>query len=143
MLFPDVNVCLAAMRPDASPAAARVRDWLEGRLNAHEQVGLSELVLSGMIRIATTHWVFNSPSSAAEAVEFADALLSAPAATVVRPGPRHWRIFGDLVTTHRLRANDVPDAYLASLAMEAGATLVTLDRGFARFDGLRRLDPLA
>lgn len=142
MLFPDVNICVAAMRPDASEAAARVRSWLEGSLNGHEQVGFSELVLSAMIRIATNHRVFESPSSSAQAVEFAEALTGAPAATIVRPGARHWGIFRDLVTTHRLRANDVPDAYLCSLAMETGATLVTLDRGFARFEGLRRLDPL-
>lgn len=141
MLFPDVNICLAAMRPDASPQAERVRLWLADRLNGHEQVGFSELVLSSMMRIATNHRVFREPSTPAQAIEFADALLSAPAATAVRPGARHWRIFGDLVTSHRLRANDVPDAYLASLAMEAGATFVTLDRGFARFVGLRRLDP--
>jgi predicted nucleic acid-binding protein len=48
----------------------------------------------------------------------------------------------DLVTSQRLRGSDVPDAYLASVAMEQGATMVTLDRGFRRFEGLRVLDPL-
>lgn len=143
MIFPDVNICLAAMRPDASPTADRVRVWFEDQLNGHEQVGLSHLVLSAVVRISTHHRIFRSPSSPTEAIEFADALLAAPAATVVLPGARHWSIFRDLVTGHRLRANDVPDAYLAALAMEAGASLVTLDRGFARFDGLRRTDPLA
>ena len=130
------------MRPDSSPDAVRVRAWLEAALNGHEQVGLSELVLSAVVRISTHHRIFRTPSSSAEAIAFTDALLEAPAATVVRPGARHWSIFRDLVSTHRLRANDVPDAYLAALAMEAGASLVTLDRGFARFADLRRTDPL-
>lgn len=143
MIFPDVNICLAAMRPDASPVAGRVREWLEGQLNDHEQVGLSTLVLSAVVRISTNHRIFSSPSSPSEAIEFTEALLASPAAAVVSPGVRHWAIFRDLVTMHRLRANDVPDAYLAALAMEAGASLVTLDRGFARFEGLRRRDPLA
>lgn len=141
MLFPDVNVCVLAMRPDAAPMGPDVRAWLEQRLNGHEQVGVSELVLSAMIRIVTNGRIFEEPATGTQAVEFAEALLGAPSATVVRPGHRHWAIFGDLVRTHRLRGNDIPDAYLASLAMEAGAHLATLDRGFARFEGLRRVEP--
>lgn len=64
-------------------------------------------------------------------------------ASVVRLGARHWPIFSELVTTHRLRGNDVPDAHLAAISMEAGAHLATLDPGFRRFDGLRVKDPLA
>jgi toxin-antitoxin system PIN domain toxin len=142
VLFPDVNVCLEAMRPDASTEASRVRDWLEDALNGHEQVGLSELVMSAVVRISTHPRIFRSPSSPADAIAFTDALLAAPAAVVVRPGARHWAIFRDLVAEHRLRGNDVPDGYLAAFAMEAGATFVTRDRGFARFAGLRLADPL-
>jgi len=141
MLFPDVNVVLAAMRPDAYPEADDVRAWLEERLNSPEPVGFSELVLSAVVRISTHPRIFLRPSTPRQAVEFADVLLAAPAATVVRPGRRHWELFQDLVTTHRLRGNDVPDAYLASVALEVGATFVTRDRGFARFEKLRRLDP--
>lgn len=130
------------MRPDASSDASRVRDWIEEALNGHEQVGFSELVMSEVLRISTHPRIFRSPSSPAEAIAFTDALVAAPAAVVVRPGPRHWSIFRDLVAEHRLRGNDVPDGYLAALAMEVGATFVTRDRGFARFAGLRLADPL-
>lgn len=141
MLLPDINVCVLAMRPDATPSGPTVRAWLEERLSGNEPVGFSELVLSAMTRIVTNGRIFTEPATGAQAIEFAEALMSAPSAVVVRPGPRHWAIFADLVTTHRLRGNDIPDAYLASMAMEAGAHLVTLDRGFARFEGLRRIDP--
>jgi predicted nucleic acid-binding protein len=76
-------------------------------------------------------------------LEFCDALLAGPAATRVRAGPRHWGIFTSLVRKHNARANDVPDTYLAALALENGAAIVTRDGDFARFDGLRRLDPVA
>jgi uncharacterized protein len=33
------------------------------------------------------------------------------------------------------------DAHLAALTMEHGATLATTDRDFARFPGLRTIDP--
>lgn len=41
------------------------------------------------------------------------------------------------------RAEHVPDAHLAVLAIEYGLTLQTTDRGFARFSGLRWENPLA
>jgi predicted nucleic acid-binding protein len=34
------------------------------------------------------------------------------------------------------------DAHLCALAIQSGATLCTTDKGFARFDGLKRLNPL-
>lgn len=58
------------------------------------------------------------------------------------PGERHWRIFHGLVEQHGL-CGDIPDAYLAALALEQRATWVTTDRGFARYEGLRLLDPMA
>lgn len=143
MLLLDVNICVAAMRPDSSAQATSVREWLEPRLSGHTPVGISEFVLSAMVRITTHPRIFETPSSPAEATTFADALLAAPAAENVRSGQRHWSIFRSAVAEHRLRGNDVPDAYLASLALEHGATLVTLDRGFFRFAGLKLLNPLA
>lgn len=61
---------------------------------------------------------------------------------MVRAGARHWSIFSQIVGEHRLRGDDVPDAYYAAIALEQGATVVTADRGFARF-GVRTLDPTA
>jgi len=39
--------------------------------------------------------------------------------------------------------NLVGDAHLAALAIEHGATLASSDNDFARFRGLRWIDPLA
>lgn len=140
MLFLDVNICIHAIRSDQ---AGRVSDWLTDRANGSESVGISEFVLAAMTRIVTQRRIFADPSTPEQCVEFGNALLAAPAVTAVRPGARHWQIFGELVTTLRLRGNDVPDAYLAAIALEQGATMVTLDRGFARFPDLGTVDPLA
>lgn len=35
-----------------------------------------------------------------------------------------------------LRANDIPDAFLAATAIDLGARLATFDQGFRRFPGL-------
>jgi uncharacterized protein len=142
MLMLDVKVCVYAFRSE-SRMHAKFKGWLEQALSGSEPVGLPEQVLSSTIRLVTNHRIYGDPSTPAEALSFCDALLDAPAAMRVRPGERHWRIFHGLVAQHGLRGNDVPDAYLAAMALEQGATWVTTDRGFARYQGLRLLDPLA
>lgn len=141
MLILDVNVCLDAFRPTASAEAGRVGEWLAPRLTGDEQIGVSEFVLAAMIRIATHPRIYTEPAPVAAALGFADALLEAPATTVVRPGGRHWQLFSGLARTYDLRGNHIPDAYLAALALEHKATFVTRDRTIGRFPGLRTLDP--
>lgn len=143
MLFVDVNVVVAAFRPGDVTAGSRVREWLLEHLAGYQRVGVSELVLSSMLRIVTNPRVFNEPAAPSSALGFADALMAAPAVLRIRPDQHHWDLFRRLVLQYRLRANDIPDAYLAAMAFENGATMVTSDRGFARFDGLRVVDPRA
>lgn len=136
MLLPDVNVCVYAIRSD-SPDHAAYRDWVNAALNGDEPIGVSELVLSSVIRLITNHQVFLQPSTTREALESCRALRSAPAAIPLRPGSRHWDIFDALCAEVGAKANVVPDAYHAALAIENGATLISTDRGFSRFPGLR------
>lgn len=131
------------LRPDISSNGPEVRRWLEDALNGHERVGVSDVVLASLIRLATNARMLPDPLTPADALVAADALREAPASMWVSPTSRHWDIFARLISTHRLRVNDLPDAWLAALALDHGATLVTLDRGFARFEGLRTRNPLA
>ena len=142
MLIADVNVFVSAHRL-ADVDNTTILAWLESRLDGPETFGISELVLSAFVRIVTNHRAFPNATPPDLAIDFCERVRVAPSATTVAPGPRHWGIFADLVRTTQARANVVPDAYLAALAIENGATFVTRDRGFARFPGLRMLDPLA
>ena len=141
MISPDVNILLYAFRQD-SLEHERYRDWLRAALTGAEPVGVSELVLSGVVRIATHHRVYRQPSTAAEVMAFSEAVLAAPAAVPLRPRERHFAIFGDLCRSVGAKGNLVPDAYHAALAIESGATWITTDRGFARFPGLTWRSPI-
>ena len=99
-------------------------------------LGLSDVALMGVVRLATNPRVFKRPVTTAAVLEYVDALLDPPA-QVVRAGAGHWRRFADLCGELGLRGNLVPDGYLAALALEQGAELVTFDRGFARYPRLR------
>jgi toxin-antitoxin system PIN domain toxin len=140
MLCPDVNVFLYAFRRD-SAAHVEYADWLQDAMTGNEPVGVSELVLSAVVRLATHHRIFRQPSPVVEALQFCDAIRIAPSAVLLRPGAKHWGIFARLCREAGVTANLVPDAYHAALAIENGAIWVTNDRGYARFPTLRWRTP--
>ena len=141
MVLPDVNVLVYAHREDAVHHAA-CRAWLEGVVNGNESYGLSELVLSGVVRVATHPKVFARPSPLAHALEFTEQLRGRPNCVPVAPGRRHWDIFRTLCVEAGAKGNLVPDAFLAAMAIEAGCEWITTDRDFSRFKGLRWRHPV-
>ncbi|GAA1058877.1 TA system VapC family ribonuclease toxin [Agromyces bracchium] len=141
MLIPDVNVLVGAHRTD-SPDHDRLRAWLESTVAGPEALGLTDAVLAGFVRVVTHPRVFVDPTPLETALEQAETLQEAPGVHRVAPGARHWRIFVDLCRTGSARGNLVADAAHAAVAIEAGATWVSLDRDFARFPGLRWRSPL-
>jgi toxin-antitoxin system PIN domain toxin len=135
MLLLDVNVLVHAYREDA-PRHAPVRAWLEGLVYSDSAFALSDLVLSGFLRVVTHPRIFTPPTPLERALEFAEALRAQPNCVVLSPGDRHWSIFTRLCREGDARGNLVPDAYLAALAVESGSQLVSTDRDFARFEDL-------
>jgi toxin-antitoxin system PIN domain toxin len=140
MLLFDVNILVHAFRED-SPRHQEVRQWLEGVLGEETSFGVADLVLSGFIRVVTHPRVFDPPAPLERALDLTEAILAHPGCVVIRPGPRHWRIFLRLCRETDARGNLVPDAYLAALAIESGSEWITFDRDFARFPGLRWRPP--
>lgn len=141
MLLVDVNVLVYAHREDAR-SHERFRAWLESVVNGPEAFGLSDLILSGFLRVVTHPRVFANPTPLQRALEFAEALRSAPNRVAIEPGARHWEIFVELCRDANARGNLVPDAWFAALAIESGSEWVTTDRDYARFPDLRWRHPL-
>lgn len=141
MLLTDVNVLIYAYRGD-SELHEPIRAWLQEALSGDEAFGVSELVLSGFIRIVTNPRIFTPPSPTPHAFEFADRLRRQPNCLPVKPGLRHWDIFARLCKAAGARGGLVADAYFAALAIESGGEWVTTDRDFSRFPGLRWRHPL-
>src|SRR6185369_1360963 len=123
MLLPDVNVLVAAHRDDAD-AHEQCRSWLDGVVNGSEAFAVSEIALSGFVRIVTHSRIFKRPTPLASALAFARFLHEQPHCVVVRPGDRHWEIFERLLVDARATGNLVPDAYHAALAIEGGCEWV-------------------
>jgi toxin-antitoxin system PIN domain toxin len=142
VILPDVNVLVYAHREDTKEHRA-LGLWLEEVIGADQPYALSDVVLSGFIRVVTHPRIFREPSSLDDALSFAEQLLDQSNCVLVQPGPRHWDIFAKLCRTASARGKLIPDAFFAALAIEAGCEWVTTDRDFARFEGLRWRHPLS
>ena len=127
MLLVDVNVYLYAYWEGAEDHLT-YRKWLQDLLVSDEAFGLSELVLSSFVRIATSPRVFSPPASLKEALAFADRIRERPNAVPVSPGPRHWEIFKRLCSAAGAKGTLVADAWFAAMAVESGCEWVTADR---------------
>jgi len=138
----DVNILVYAHRPDAIDHA-RYLAWLQDALNSEEICGLSELALSGMVRIVTHPQIYPKPTPIGLALNFAQELRDDEGSVIISPGARHWEIFTRLCRAAGAKGNFVTDAYFAALAIESGAEWVTADRDFSRFPGLRWRHPLS
>lgn len=98
-------------------------------------------VLAAATRLMTNHRVLRDPFGPDEALAVCDAVRSAPAAITPAVSVRRWSAFSRLTSELGLRANDIPDAYLAATAIDLGARLATFDHGFRRFPGLTVIVP--
>jgi toxin-antitoxin system PIN domain toxin len=141
MILVDANILLYAYNAKAGQHE-RSRAWLEAVLSGPELVRFAWLTLWAFLRIATSPRVFDRPLSASEAQAAISSWLAQPAAGIAEPGERHWEILGALVRDGQAAGPLVMDAVLAAIALEHGARLCTTDRDFARFSGLKWVNPL-
>jgi len=136
MLLPDVNVLVYAHRED-SAAHSVARDWLESALNGDELVGLFNPTLASFVRIVTNRRIFKTPTPPSVALDFVETLRAAPMARPIDEGVSHWEIFVRLCRETNAAGDDIPDAYLAALAIENDCEFISTDAGFARVSGLK------
>ena len=136
--LPDANIWLNALNSTA-PAHRVCRGWLNQATSAGRVLLLNELTECALLRIATHPRLGIAPREVA--LEFHQAILDYPFARRVIPGPNHAGILHHLIRALKLEGNDINDAWLAALAIEQGAALVTLDAGFSRFEGLSLITP--
>jgi toxin-antitoxin system PIN domain toxin len=141
VILVDANLLVYA-HVTAFPRHAAARDWLDGRLNGTPRVGLPWPSVLGFVRLVSNPRVFERPETVEQAWKQAQSWLDGPAAWVPLPTERHREVLSELLSTPALRANHVPDAHLAALALEHGLVLCSTDSDFARFPGLRWENPL-
>lgn len=136
MKLVDANVLLYAVNENA-PHHEEARTWLDDALSGSEGIGFAWVVLLAFLRMSTRADLFRRPLTFEEAADVVSTWLSAPAAVFAHPTTRHLELLRGLVQTTGTAANLVNDAHLAAVALEHDAVIVSFDRDFGRFAGVR------
>ena len=87
----DVNILVQAHRKDADHHVA-ISKWLIQSLREPEGIAVSELVLSGTLRVITHPKVFKEPTPIDTAIEFVEDFRSRPNTHVLAPGENHFHL---------------------------------------------------
>lgn len=140
MFVVDANVLLYAVNSSSSQHVA-AKGWLDDVLSAREAVGFAWVVSLAFLRISTRAGILPHPLTIQESVDTLTGWLASGPAVVVTPTLRHLDLLGGLLLERGTGGNLTTDAHLAALALEHGATMVSFDRDFGRFRGLRWLVP--
>ncbi len=132
-MTPDVNVLLAAFRPD-HPHHHPARHWIESACAScaagHTTLVLLPMVAAGFLRLATNPRVFKQPDAIEAAVAFLDTLLATPGVEIAGEG--EWPLLRSKLLAQGLTANHVIDAWIAATTEALAEHLVSFDRGFQR-----------
>lgn len=136
MWLPDLNVLLFAVNT-ASRQHTVARRALEQSYASAEGVGLAWITLLGFLRLATRPGIFARPLGVEDALAVTRAWIEHPKANILHPGERHHALLAGLLVGAGAAGNLTTDAHLAALAIEHGSTLLSFDRDFQRFGGLR------
>lgn len=132
----DANVLIYAVNSDDQHHRA-AKTWLDQALSGGAAVGFCWPVILAFVRLVTKQGLFPQPLDPDAAIEIVDEWLAQPAARLVHPTARHLDVLSRLLADLGSAGNLVNDAHLAALAVEHRAAVVTFDRDFGRFDGVR------
>jgi toxin-antitoxin system PIN domain toxin len=141
VILVDANLLVYALDSD-SPHHARARPWLERALSGAAPVGLPWIVILAFIRLTTRPGIMRRPLPLPDALAYVDSWLEQPCVETVVPGEHHWPILSSLLETTGSAGNLTSDAHIAALALERGASVCSADHDFARFPGVRHVNPL-
>jgi toxin-antitoxin system PIN domain toxin len=138
----DTNILVYA-RIAASPHHARARLLLGELAEGSVAWAIAWPCIYEFLRIVTHTRVYHPPLTTAAALESVRNLLDSPSLMLLSETSMHFAILEQVVQQSGVTGNLMHDAHIVALCLEHGATeLLTGDRDFARFSGLRITNPL-
>lgn len=94
------------------------------------------------LRVVTHPRVFHPPVPLQVALDDLRSILASPSLVLLSETERHGGVFDGVIRQAGATGNLIHDAHIAALCLEHGVSeLLTRDRDFSRFKGLRVIDP--
>lgn len=132
-MTPDVNVLVAAFRPD-HPHHPAARAWLDNAVlqaaSGRTSLTLLGKVVTGFLRVATNPRIFRIVDPLQDLIDFVDSLLSCPGVQF-QTHSASWANLRQVCLTQQVRGNLISDAWIAATVMQSGETLCTFDSDFS------------
>lgn len=141
MLLLDANILIYAYDTSSKKNEIAV-DWLENQVNSSQHIALPWATINAFLRIITNKRIMSKPFSYKLAVETISYLLKNNNVFIPQELESHWITLSNIIISTQANSNLIPDAYLAALAIDHGATLCTSDSDFKKFDNLKLHYPL-
>ena len=143
MIGVDTNVLVYAHRREPSEhrrAAALLRELAEGKT----PWAIPWPCIYEFLRVVTHPRVYHPPVPANVALQDLNNLLESPSLMLLAETPLHAAILDQVVRQSGVSGNLIHDAHIVALCLEHGVTeVLTGDRDFARFSGVRITNPFA
>ena len=136
----DANVLLWAHHRQF-PQNEHARPWLASTMSDTPLVGIPWPSVLAFLRVSTHPRALERPLELRIAWSVVEGWLSRRNVRTPAPTDAHADLLAEMLVSGRAAANHTTDAHLAALAIEWGLVLVSADRDFARYPGLRWHDP--
>ncbi|MBV8205441.1 MAG: PIN domain-containing protein [Acidobacteria bacterium] len=137
----DTNILVYAEMKNA-PQHTRALEVLQGLAQGPAAWAIPWPCIYEMLRVITHPRAFRVPIAPETALQDVKAILASPSLILLSETPLHVEILEQVVLQAGAKGNLMHDAHIVALCLEHGATeLITADRDFARFRGLRITNP--
>lgn len=138
----DANVLIHATNSRA-PAHQRANEWLAEQLSGPTRtVGIPWVNALAFLRIMTNPRLFEHPVRPDQAWAQLSGWFALPSCWIPSPGEGHAKLIEQLIGDVRPTGNLVSDMHLVALAREHGLTIASADSDFAKFPGIKWINPL-
>jgi toxin-antitoxin system PIN domain toxin len=142
MIVVDANLLIYSYDTEALDHV-KSSAWVAKVFSGAETVGLPWQTVTAFLRVVTNRRLPGKRVTLQEAIVVVEEWLEQPNVRILAPGENHWPLLKRLMMEGAASGPLVTDAQLAALAIEYGGVLYTADQDFARFPGLRWVNPLS
>ena len=141
MIVLDVNLLIYAYDTTCKDHG-KARQWIEEIFSGEETVCLPWQTISAFLRILTYPGSYGERFTMDQAIAIVEEWRALPQVRTLPHSNAYWNIFKEMLLQGDVRGKLTSDAALAALTIEYGGVLYSNDRDFARFPGLRWVNPL-
>lgn len=138
----DTNILVYAHREESEWHSA-ARSCIQALAEGSASWAIPWPCVHEFLAVVTHPKIYAPPSPLPTALDQVEAWLESPTLVLLGEGTRHWQQLRATLAVSRVVGPRVHDARIAALCMQHGiTTLLTADRDFSRFGGLKTANPL-